>query len=68
MYDIDNMIESQYRRPSFFMKYFYLRCISNLRYMLNSISILTLTCVSEKKVLPTIGPPGLEKPVTVNRP
>ena len=81
MYDINHMVESLCRRPSFLMQYFHLRFILtikfekdptlnrndngslyrepfyfdifDLRYMLNLISTLTLTFVTDKKkVLP----------------
>ena len=42
---------SLYREP-FYFDIFYLRYMLNLRYLLNSISTLTFTFVSEKKVLP----------------
>ena len=45
---------SLYREP-FYFDIFYLMYMLNLRYMLNLISALTLTFVSEKKVLPSSG-------------
>ena len=53
MYDINHMVETQYRRPSF-LCYIFIKGKSNLKYMLDLISILTLNFVSEKKVLPVI--------------
>ena len=47
----DNHNGSIYREP-FYFDIFYLMYILNLRYMLNLIWTLTLTFVSEKKVLP----------------
>ena len=44
---------SLYREP-FYFDIFYLMYMLNLRYMLNLIWTLTLTFVSEKKVLPHI--------------
>ena len=47
----DNPNGSLYRKP-FYFDIFDLMCMLNLRYMLNLIWTLTLTFVSEKKVLP----------------